>query len=635
MKQLIVNNKMGNGERGTGNGEYLRPCCLLLSSLCLLLTTCGSFQEAGKRLEPQRSTEEIRIEQIKEQLEKDPVNAIHLIGVYKAVYAAKDKENGDEHVDESGEIESIKNEAIAGIVDTQKKAIEEKNWDRATSLARSLAALGISVEKTGAEPDILLQAAKDYLSRGKDLEAFLAASNSNELSPLSAADAMIFLERSFKTKQRRTAHYFLNAAQAARLRGGNNAITIDSETEEFAKGNDTAADMIKGVATVIVDRGIKVQHGMGISDRILGSAFFVDASGLLITNYHVIASEVDPSYEGYSRLYVRLGDSSTPRIPAKVIGWDKAVDLALIKAEIKPEYVFSVIDGVLPKVGETVFAIGSPAGLEKTVTSGIVSTAARRLLQIGTVIQIDAAVNPGNSGGPVVDRDGRIAGVVFAGAEQFEGLNFAIPAARLSAALPAMLRGGKASRPWLGLTLAQTRTGADIIYVAPATPAAEQLIKEGVSITAINGKAISAPQGELIALLQDMLFSDEPGELISLTTSDGKTRIMHTAPRPEMPLAEAAKRDSKERLASPLFGLILEPSVANTIVPSYLITSVRRGSIADEAGLSPQDPVRLGRLVIEEKDGYALLNIEVKKRSSGYLETSMQLPAMLDSPDTL
>jgi S1-C subfamily serine protease len=393
--------------------------------------------------------------------------------------------------------------------------------------------------------------------------------------------------------------------------------------------------MLKGVATVIVDRGIKVQRGMGISDRVLGSAFFVDGSGFLITNYHVIASEVDPSYEGYSRLYVRLGDSTTARIPAKVIGWDKTVDLALIKADIKPEYVFSVVDGVMPKVGETVLAIGSPAGLEKTVTSGIVSTAARRLLQIGTVIQIDAAVNPGNSGGPVVDRDGRIAGVVFAGAEPYEGLNFAIPAARLYSALPAMLRGGKALRPWLGLTLAQSRSGADIIYVAPATPAAEQLVKEGSSITAINGKAISAPQGELIALLQDMLFSDDPGELISLSTSDGKTRIMHTAPRPELPLAEAAKRDSKERLASPLFGLILEPAVANSVVQSYLIKSVIRGSIADEAGLSPQDPVRLGRLVIKEKDGYALLSIDVKKRSSGYLETSMQLPAALDSPDTL
>jgi hypothetical protein len=100
-------------------------------------------------------------------------------------------------------------------------------------------------------------------------------------------------------------------------------------------------------------------------------------------------------------------------------------------------------------------------------------------------------------------------------------------------------------------------------------------------------------------------------------------------------LAEAAKHDSKERLASPLFGLILDPSVANPIVPSYLIKSVIRGSIADEAGLSAQDPVRLGRFLVEEKDGYALLNIEVKKRSSGYLETSMQLPAMLDSPDTL
>jgi S1-C subfamily serine protease len=393
--------------------------------------------------------------------------------------------------------------------------------------------------------------------------------------------------------------------------------------------------MIKGVVTVLVNRGYRIQRGAGSPDWVLGSAFFVDASGLMITNYHVIASEVDPTYEGYSRMYIRLGDSTSPRIPAKVIGWDKAMDLALIKAEITPEYVFSLVDWVIPQVGDTVLAIGSPAGLEKTVTRGIVSALGRRLLQIGDVIQIDAAVNHGNSGGPVVDTDGRLVGIVIAGVEQFDGLNFAVPAERLAAALPAMIAGGKAQRPWLGLTLSETNKGAEIIYVAPYTPAAEHQIPEGLFITGINDEEVTAPQGALIPALQDRLFAYRPGELVAMTCSDGVRRVLATVPRPDVPLAEAAKKDSRERLAAPLFGLILSPSMNRGMSASYLVKKVVRGSIADEAGLSEQDPVSIRGFKLEEDDGYALLDINVKKRRMGYLETYMRLPALLDSPDTL
>jgi hypothetical protein len=286
-------------------------------------------------------------------------------------------------------------------------------------------------------------------------------------------------------------------------------------------------------------------------------------------------------------------------------------------------------------VGDTVYAIGSPAGLEKTVTRGIVSALGRRLLQIGDVIQIDAAVNPGNSGGPVVDMEGRLVGIVFAGVEQFDGLNFAVPAERLAAALPAMIAGGKAQRPWLGLTVSETAKGAEIIYVAPYTPAAEQQLPEGIFITSINDEEVSVPQGALIPALQDRLFSGRPGELVALTRSDGVRHVLMTTPRPDVPLAEAAKKDSRERMAAPLFGLILAPSMNRGLSASYLIKKVVRGSIADSAGLSEQDPVSIRGFRLEEKGGYALLDINVKKRRMGYLETYMRLSALLDSPDTL
>jgi hypothetical protein len=102
-----------------------------------------------------------------------------------------------------------------------------------------------------------------------------------------------------------------------------------------------------------------------------------------------------------------------------------------------------------------------------------------------------------------------------------------------------------------------------------------------------------------------------------------------------MPLAEAAKKDSRERLVAPLFGLILSPPTNKGLSASYLVKKVVRGSAADEAGLSEQDPVSIRSLRFEEDEGYVLLDINVKKRRMGYLDTFMRLLALLDSPDTL
>jgi S1-C subfamily serine protease len=602
---------------------------LLLLSLGMFLISCVSASvKAEERLSPPKSTSEFRLDDIERYVSEDPAKAIHLIGMYQALYGPGSAHPEDRVPDTADALKNFEEAAIRNLKDSQSRAIAEKRWDDAASLARSLAALGISVENTGMEPDFVLADAKERLSEGNDLGAFLAAVRSHEMKPLEAADAAAFLERAAAVKQRRAAAFFLSIAD----QGG---AVIPDELRQYAQGRDTASDMIKGVATVLVDRGYRIERGRGLPDRILGSAFFVDASGLLITNYHVISSEVDPSYEGYSRMFIRLGDSSSPRIPAKVLGWDKAMDLALIKAEINPEYVFSVIDRVIPRVGDTVYAIGSPGGLEKTVTSGIVSALGRRFLQIGDVIQIDAAVNHGNSGGPVVDMEGRLVGIVFAGIEQYPGLNFAVPAERLAAALPAMIAGGKAQRPWLGLTISETLSGAEIVYVAPMTPASEQMVKEGSHIKTINNTTVDVPQGTLIPALQDMLFSGRPGELVALETTDNERRVIMTVPRPDVPLAEAAKKDSRERMAAPLFGLILAPTIGKTFSPSYLVKQVVRGSIADEAGLSEHDPISIRGFRVEEDAGIALLDINVKKRRLGYLETSMRLPALLDSPDTL
>ena len=622
---------MNREQLKTKNRNWGLFFCLIL---VVLLFACHTQAKAEMRLTPPKSVKDFRLDDITKYVSEDPAKAIHLLEVYEILYGPDSvyPDGADPVV--RARLTSLREDAIEGLKAAQIKAIEEKRWNEAASLARSLSCLGISVGSTGEEPDLVLEHSKGQLSEGKNLPAFLAAVRAHNLKPLVFDDAMLFLKKAVEVKQRRTAAFFYSIIDDM-----DRSQEVSDDLKNYAQGRDTATDMIKGVATVWIDRGMRIQQGRGIPDRVLGSAFFVDASGMLITNYHVIASEVDPSYQGYSRMYVRMGDSTSARVPARVIGWDKAMDLAIIKTEVVPEYVYSVVDWIIPSVGETVYAIGSPVGLEKTVTQGIVSALGRRFLQIGDVIQIDAAVNAGNSGGPVVDMEGRLVGIVFAGIENYQGLNFAVPAERLAAALPAMIDGGKAERPWLGLSLCESLNGAEVIYVAPFTPAAEQQIREGSVIKTINGEAVSAPQGALIPALQDRIFPLSPGELVNLELADSEGKVssytLRLESRPEVPMMDAAQKDSKERLTAPLFGLVLSPQAGTSFFSRYLVKKVIRGSIADQAGLSESDPVAIRKFQIFEKDGYALLDIDVKKRRMGYIETSMRLPALLETPDTL
>ena len=139
----------------------------------------------------------------------------------------------------------------------------------------------------------------------------------------------------------------------------------------------------------------------------------------------------------------------------------------------------------------------------------------------------------------------------------------------------------------------------------------------------------------LIPEAQDILFPRRPGELVAVELSDGKRLVLAVAARPPLPLVTAAKVDSRERMAAPLFGLILSPASGSGLAPSFSVKKVLRGSVADEAGLSENDPVEIRGFSMDEENGIALLDLFVKKRRMGYLETMMRLPALLDSPDTL
>ena len=601
---------------------------LAFSALLLFFAVSCQSSARTDNAAPRRPTSQIRLDNIKTQIPQNPVYAINLIEIFRETYSIAFGADNENWVT----LAQLKKEAVENLQSSIAWAAEQRQWEEAASLNRSLVSLGLESE-FGGEADFALAGAKRELEVGNNLGAFLSAVTAHNLRPLDFETSLLFLERAVELRQRRTAAFFLAAAENAA--GG----SIPADLRAFATGRDTVTEMLNGVATVLVDRGMRIQAGRVIPDRSIGSAFFVDNSGLMITNYHVIFSEVDRG-RAPSRLTIRMGDATSPRIPARVIGWDKALDLALIRAEITPEFVFSPVDWVIPQVGDTVLAIGSPGGLENTVTAGIVSALGRRFLQIGDVYQIDAAVNPGNSGGPVIDNMGRLVGVVYAGIVNHEGLNFAIPAERLAAALPALMNGGRAPRPWLGLSLHEARSFAEIIYVSPNTPAMQHRIAEGSIIKTINDRAVNVPHGALIPALQDIVFRTRPGELVALETQapngEIRRRVIMTAERPELPLVEAARIDSRERIAAPLFGLVLAPFQGGGFFsPNFVVSRVIRGSIADEAGISEHDPISIRRLRIMEDRGIAVLDVSVQKRRMGFLETSMQLPAWLDSPDTL
>jgi len=178
-----------------------------------------------------------------------------------------------------------------------------------------------------------------------------------------------------------------------------------------------------------------------------GSGFIADAEGHIVTNYHVIRDARE--------IVVSLGDGR--RVPGKVIGYDKETDLALLK--ISSDKITPAIwgDSEQTEVGSLVWAIGSPFGLERSITSGILSQK-HRAGMAGTpyqdFLQVDAAVNPGNSGGPLVDDEGRVVGVNTAiVGEGFQGIAFAIPSNEAREVYERLKGDGQVRRGWLGVAL--------------------------------------------------------------------------------------------------------------------------------------------------------------------------------------
>ncbi len=596
--------------------------------------------EAEVRRAP--SYPDLKSEELIELSGSDPGRALETIAALASAAGAR---SGVEGID----LASIAESSLASIESSYAKALGDGDFRGALARLDDLEAASSDPFLAGLMSGAARDAADEYWELRSDLLAreadyfysrrmtapalrlYLQAIGGPGAASRGAAEIAEWTGRAMAAKDRSAARRLL---EYSATRG----IPSPEGAAAFVSSADTIAEMRKGVATIRVDRGIKIEQGLGSPDRGLGSGFFIDAAGYLLTNYHVISSEVDPKYEGYSRLTVKLADSPDDRMPAKVVGWDRLLDIALLKVDAVPAYVFSIADGELPEPGSRVMAFGSPLGLTDTVTSGIVSAAGRRIvgIQTGDTIQVDVAINPGNSGGPLVDEAGGVVGVAFAGFSQYQGLNFAVPSAWVARILPALFRGGEVKRPWLGVAVSEggpapAEPRLEIVY---RHPSAAEGLEEGDRLVSIGGTRPSTIQ-EAQAALMDR----ETGSLIRVEKagpSGPVPAIRYLGERPYAPFESAARLDRKDRLFPALFGMSVRRLPSTLLEPdNFAISRVWPGTIADESGLSENDPISLRKFIVDPELRLAYIQIYVKKRKAGFLDSVIQIPASLDSPDFL
>jgi putative serine protease PepD len=255
-----------------------------------------------------------------------------------------------------------------------------------------------------------------------------------------------------------------------------------------------------------------------------GTGFVVRGDGTIVTNSHVVSSA--------QRAQVRFGDDGE-LVEAEVLGRDPSSDLAVLRVDPGDVGTLSPLrlaDSDRVRVGDGVVAIGHPFRLDRTATAGIVSGIGREIqapdgFQIDEAIQTDAPINPGNSGGPLLDRRGRVIGVntliLTGGSGQGNvGVGFAVPSNTVREVLPALSRGERIERPWLGVTTAPHPAGAEILEVVPGSPASDAGLRAGDVITSVNGRTVRDPD-DVSRAIDDL----EPGDEVELLVSrDGVER---------------------------------------------------------------------------------------------------------------
>lgn len=334
-----------------------------------------------------------------------------------------------------------------------------------------------------------------------------------------------------------------------------------------------------------------------------GSGFIIDPDGTIVTNNHVV--------QGAEKVSVTLSDGT--ELPAKVVGRDARTDLAVIKVDAGhalPSLNLGDSDQVKP--GQWVLAVGNPFGLGGTVTAGIVSARGRDIGSgpYDSFLQVDAAINRGNSGGPLFTQDGRVVGVntaILSPSGGSIGIGFAIPSNVVKQVTGQLRTAGHVTRGFLGvetqpitaeiapgLGLGEGAKGALVAAVAPDSPAAKAGLQPGDVLTSVDGHAVASPRE-----LAQLVANDKPGDeaaVVLIRDGGSKTVTVHLTTMPEeQQTADAGEQDSgKGRIGLALAPL--SPDVRQQLnLPAgqhgVVVAGVQPGSAAEQAGLREGDLV--------------------------------------------
>jgi len=321
--------------------------------------------------------------------------------------------------------------------------------------------------------------------------------------------------------------------------------------------------------------------------RGMGSGFIISQDGLILTNAHVVGNAKEAT--------VKLNDRR--EFTAKVVGTDPATDVAVLRIEATGLPVVRLGNPQNLQVGDPVLAIGSPFGFEQTATQGIVSAKGRSLPGGAYVpfIQTDAAVNPGNSGGPLFDASGAVVGInaqIYSRSGGYQGLAFAIPINVALKVKDQIVENGYASHAQLGVTIQdvnqslaesfglKTPDGALVASVAPDSAAAKAGLKPGDVITQMNGEPITR-SGEL----SSRVGMSEPGTGVKLTVwRDKASRQI------EATLGEASRTGTRTAAAQSSQGEGARLGLALQAQPDGLVVQSASGP-AERAGIRSGDKV--------------------------------------------
>lgn len=317
-------------------------------------------------------------------------------------------------------------------------------------------------------------------------------------------------------------------------------VTVGSSEPAASADGLTIGEIYERSYKAVVEITVNGTRGSplgGSRQQAQGSGFVYDRDGTIVTNQHVI--------DGAGSVSVRFWDGST--YEAEIVGTDPSTDLAVIRVDA-PASVLEPVplgDSSQVAVGDGVVAMGSPFGLEGTVTSGIVSAIHRQMtapndFTITDSIQTDAAINHGNSGGPLLNARGRVIGVnaqIESESGGNDGVGFAIPSNTVRSIVAQLVESGKAEHAYLGVTMVTVPEGVAVTDVRSGTPAEEAGLHPATGSATVDGQEKPTGGDVIVALdgkeisssaeLQGAVDAKRPGDTISVTVvRDGERRTV-------------------------------------------------------------------------------------------------------------